>query len=145
MAVIVNDRARDYSPAPVQPTGAFTLVETVTLAAAPQNDVVLIGKLADGISVVDGHVQFEALGSNTAIELGLYSKLDGTVVDADRLLKSTVTTAAGRADLNGGADVSFRNDSGADLYIGLKVAGTDAATGKVRVSLLLTREQTNQG
>jgi len=145
MANVVSTQAGATVPARKQEKGVFTLnLDTVEASAVPQNDIYYIGKLPSGCTVVGGAVEYDAAGANTEIQVGYYSDVAGTAVDADRLLAAQAITSAGTTQFNGGASLSRANTSGADYYIGILFSGSGAATGTIRVTAFATAEVTDQ-
>lgn len=145
MANVVSTQADVNVPARKQEKGLFALnLDTLELSAAPQNNIYYIGKQPTGTTIMYGYAEYDALGANSEITIGVYSNVTGTAVDADNLLVAQATTSAGRTQFNGGASVSVSNTSGADYYIGVLISGSGAATGTVRVRAAASSEVTDE-
>lgn len=101
-----------------------------TAAAVAQNVILLMVPVNPGDTVYDVTLDFDALGSSTALEVGDSGS-------ATRYIGSTVTTSAGVATLSG-ATVRGHTYAAADC-IQVTVSGTGAITGNVRVTVKFMR------
>lgn len=144
MAVTLGSQCGSNYPARVQEKGVFNVTETYELSAFPQNGILMVAKVAPGVTVTGGFAGFDALGANTKIKLGLYSNATGTAVDDDCFVVSAATTSAGITNFNGSISTSWRNDSTSDYYVGYLQDDTGTATGTLKVSVNMTRESTDQ-
>src|SRR5574343_1129623 len=140
MATVVSAGADTNVPARKQDKAVYCVRDTIEPTAAAQNDIYYVAKVPNGVTVVDGKVEYDALGANTAIKVGLYSDTAGTAVDDDRLVASTATTSAGTTQFNGGASLNCRNSSGADYYLGVKMNDSGTHAGTIRVTAFLNAE-----
>jgi hypothetical protein len=143
MADIIAPNVSKF-PARSQATGTFSVVETYEPTAFAQNDIYYAVRVGPGVSVTGGFVGFDALGANTALEVGLYSDTAGTAVDDDCFVVSGATTSAGITNFNGSISTSWRNDTTADYYIGIKSNDTGSAAGTIRLTVNMTAESTDQ-
>lgn len=100
---------------------------TVALSSVAQNATVDIMNVEDGYRILDGIVEYDALGSSTSLELG-----DST--DPNRFLEANVSTSAGRAAFDGVGRGGLDEYTAAST-ITLKQVGSGSATGNVTVSL----------
>ena len=109
----------------VQEKGTFTLTATYEAAAVPDGDVVQMVKIASGVTVVGGHVVFDALGGSTSIKAG-----DGD--DDDYYLASVSSSSAAFKPFQ--AATFFPKQYTADDTVDVIVTG---ATGTGTITLVL--------
>lgn len=114
----------------VTPTNYDVRVATRTYeaAAVAQNDVIEMIDVKKGWTVLDVVLDFDNLGANSEVTVG-----DGG--DTDRFITAQATTSAGKVSLNSAADVGRGYEYTADDTIDIKVTGSGAITGTVRLTV----------
>lgn len=102
-------------------------------AALAQNEIVEMINVFRGDRVVDVILVADALGANSSLSVG-----DGG--NAARFITTTTTTSATTTHLNSAADVGPMYQYTADDTIDVKVVGSGAITGTVRLVALISRD-----
>ncbi len=106
----------------------------VTGGAETTNDRILVGQLDPGERVLDGWLQYGALGGAVTLRLG-------DAADDDRLLAATNVAAAGLTRLSAATALGYRAGGAARVPLFLTVGGGTAAAGQtVRVHLAIGRD-----
>ena len=136
MATYYTSRVSSAISPRMQEKGVFCEVATYEFAGEAAASVVQLCKVANGVTVIDGYIIYDALGgTGTTIDVG-----DGDVTDR-YIDVAAVDAAAGLTRFNlGTSGAVFPHTYTADDTIDA-VVGTDAPTGTLTAVIFMTREE----
>ena len=110
--------------------------DTVTLASAAVNDVVMMGIIPAGVVIYPfGKVANAALGASTTIKVGLFDK-DGIAIDDDALLAAKASSSAGITNLDAVAGRAYKTTQ--ETHVGVTIGGA-TATGQVDTYVVVSK------